>query len=61
MRKAGTKSPHQARQVVVHGHVSIGDRIINLPGYLVRREEEQLITLHANVLGPISSTPAPNT
>jgi small subunit ribosomal protein S4 len=61
MRKAGTKSPHQARQVVVHGHVSIGDRIINLPGYLVKREEEHLITLHANILGPLSSTPPPNT
>ncbi len=50
MKRGGTKSPHQARQVVVHGHVSIGDRIINLPGYLVRREEEELIRLRANPL-----------
>jgi len=31
MRKAKAKSPHQARQIVVHGHVSIGNRIVNLP------------------------------
>ncbi|MGC1927465.1 MAG: 30S ribosomal protein S4 [Candidatus Nitrosopolaris sp.] len=57
MKKAGTKSPHQARQVVVHGHVSIGDRIINLPGYLVKKEEEDLIRLHINTLSQSSSTP----
>ena len=45
MKKGGTKSPHQARQIVVHGHVSLGDRIVNIPGYLVRREEEPSITL----------------
>jgi small subunit ribosomal protein S4 len=59
MKKAGTKSPHEARQVVVHGHVSIGDRIINLPGYLVKKEEEQLIRLRANMLSESSSTPVP--
>ncbi|MBV9178064.1 MAG: 30S ribosomal protein S4 [Nitrososphaeraceae archaeon] len=47
MKKGGTKSPHQARQIVVHGHVSLGDRIVNIPGYLVRREEEpSIILLH---------------
>ncbi len=54
MKKSGTKSPHQARQVVVHGHVSIGNRIVNLPGYLVKTEEESQITLHTNLLGPLS-------
>ena len=57
MKKAGTKSPHQARQVVVHGHVSIGDRIVNLPGYIVKKEEENLITLRMNMLPGSSSTP----
>jgi small subunit ribosomal protein S4 len=59
MKKAGTKSPHQARQVVVHGHVSIGDRIVNLPGYTVKKEEEDLITLRVNMLTGPSSTPVP--
>jgi small subunit ribosomal protein S4 len=61
MKKAGTKSPHQARQVVVHGHVSIGDRIINLPGYLVKKEEEALIRLRVNTLSESSSIPVPKT
>ena len=46
MKKAVTKSPHQARQLVVHGHVSIGERIINIPGYYVRKNEESQITLN---------------
>jgi len=50
MKKGGTKSPHQARQIVVHGHVSLGDRIVNIPGYLVRREEEPSILLHTPVV-----------
>lgn len=59
MKKAGTKSPHQARQVVVHGHVSIGDRIINLPGYIVKKEEQDLIRLRVNMLTGSSSTQIP--
>ncbi|MGD9674398.1 MAG: 30S ribosomal protein S4 [Candidatus Nitrosocosmicus sp.] len=46
MKKSNMKSPYQARQLVVHGHVSIGNRKINLPGYLVKREEESLILTH---------------
>jgi small subunit ribosomal protein S4 len=55
MKKAGTKSPHQARQNVVHGHVSIGNRIVNIPGYLVKREEESQILLH--MTSPPSTPP----
>jgi len=57
MKKGGTKSPHQARQVVVHGHVSLGDRFVNVPGYLVRREEEASILLHMAVGGGSTSQP----
>jgi small subunit ribosomal protein S4 len=46
MKKSNLKSPYQARQLVVHGHVSIGNRKINLPGYLVRKEEEHQILTH---------------
>jgi len=38
------KTIHQARQFIVHRHVRIGGQIVNKPGYLVRREEEALIT-----------------
>ena len=44
------KSPYQARQIVVHGHVSIGNRKINLPGYLVKKDEETQILVHLNVV-----------
>lgn len=46
MKKSNLKSPYQARQLVVHGHVSLGNRKINLPGYLVRKEEELQILVH---------------
>jgi small subunit ribosomal protein S4 len=46
MRKGGFKSAHLARQIVVHGHVYVGDRIINLPGYLLKKGEEPQILFH---------------
>jgi small subunit ribosomal protein S4 len=55
MKKGETKSAQQARQMVAHGHVSLGNRIVNIPGYLVKREEEQQILLH------ISLSPSPDT
>ncbi|MGC1263944.1 MAG: S4 domain-containing protein, partial [Nitrososphaeraceae archaeon] len=42
-------SPFQARQVVIHGHVSIGNRKVNLPGYLVKKEDEPKILVHVQV------------
>jgi small subunit ribosomal protein S4 len=36
----------QARQFIVHGHVSVGDRKVTIPGYLVRRDEEDTIRYH---------------
>jgi len=44
-KKFNFKTPYQARQAVVHGHVMIGDRIVNIPSYLVTMEEEQKIEL----------------
>ena len=46
MKKMGVKSPLQARQVVVHRLVSIGNRKVNLPGYMVNRAEEPEILVH---------------
>ncbi|HZT36229.1 MAG TPA: 30S ribosomal protein S4, partial [Nitrososphaera sp.] len=56
MKKVGAKSPYQARQAVSHGHVSIGDRKVNIPGYLVRKEEEPRILLHVELPAAV---PAP--
>ncbi len=36
-------SPKQARQLIVHGHAAIGDRKVTIPGYFVKRDEENLI------------------
>ena len=49
MRKMGIKSPLQARQVVIHGHVSVGNRKVNLPGYLVKKDVESKILVHVEV------------
>ncbi len=46
MKRSNLKSPYQARQIVVHGHVSVGNRKINLPGYLVKKDEEAQILIH---------------
>ena|SRR6185503_10620812 len=52
MKKSSSKSPYQARQIVSHGHVSIGNRKVNIPGYLVRSGEEQEILLHIELPAP---------
>lgn len=38
-------TPWQARQFIVHGHVSIEDRRVTIPGYIVNRGEEESIML----------------
>lgn len=40
-RNGLARTPQQARQLVVHGHISIGNRKITSPSYIVRRDEEQ--------------------
>jgi small subunit ribosomal protein S4 len=39
-KKLGFKTPYQARQAVIHGHIMIGDRKIDIPSYTVKVEEE---------------------
>jgi small subunit ribosomal protein S4 len=38
--------PKQARQLIVHKHVSIGEQTVNIPSYQVSLEEEPLIKLN---------------
>ncbi|RDJ31651.1 MAG: 30S ribosomal protein S4 [Crenarchaeota archaeon] len=45
MKKLGFKTPYQARQAVIHGHIMIGDRIVNVPSYTVTVNEEKDIKL----------------
>ena len=58
MKRSNLKSPYQARQIVVHGHVSIGNRKINLPGYLVKKDEELEILVH--ITSPVVESPNSN-
>ncbi len=42
-KKGLARTIHQARQLIVHGHIAIGGRRVTSPGYIVSREEEELI------------------
>jgi len=44
-RKLYFKTPYQARQAIVHGHVMIGDSVVTIPSYVVKTEEEAKIHL----------------
>jgi len=41
--KGLAKSVYHARQLIVHKHIQVGNKRINSPSYLVKREEEDLI------------------
>jgi len=42
-RAGYSKSIHQARQLISHGHIVIGNRAVALPSYLVQKAEEPAI------------------
>ena len=44
-RKLFFKTPYQARQAIVHGHIMIGDSVVTIPSYVVKTEEEEKIRL----------------
>ena len=46
-RKGFTRTIFQSRQLVTHGHVTIGTRRVTIPGYIVSKEEEQQIAYTA--------------
>jgi len=45
MKKFNFKTPYQARQAVIHGHIMIGDKIVNIPSYIVMVNEEDIVKL----------------
>ena len=45
MKKFYFKTPYQARQAIVHGHIMIGDGVVTIPSYVVKIEEEAKIHL----------------
>jgi small subunit ribosomal protein S4 len=48
-KKFSFKTPYHARQAIVHGHVSIGNRIIDIPSYIVNIDEEGSIQLSPRI------------
>ena len=40
------RTPKQARQLIAHKHVSVGDKIVNIPSYHVDLSEESLVKLN---------------
>ena len=41
--KLGFKTPYQARQAVIHGHIMVGDRKVDIPSYTVTVSEEDSV------------------
>lgn len=46
-------TPWHARQLIVHGHAAINGRKVTVPSYLVRRDEENLISYYS--LSPLNN------
>ena len=44
-KKLYFKTPYQARQAIVHGHIMIGDSVVTIPSYIVKTEEEAKVHL----------------
>lgn len=42
-RRGLAKTPKEARQLIVHRHIKLGDRIVTSPSMLVSKNDEDLI------------------
>jgi small subunit ribosomal protein S4 len=47
-RKGFAPTIHAARQMVVHRHIVLGDRVVDIPGYLVSLDEEAQVKVSPN-------------
>jgi small subunit ribosomal protein S4 len=43
-RKTLSKTVHQARQLITHGHITLESRRVTIPGYIVSTEEEKALS-----------------
>mgnify|MGYP001136839922 CR=1 FL=1 len=50
-------SMRQARQLVIHGHIGIGDQKMTVPSYIITRVDENLLTYHHT--SPLTDTDHP--
>ena len=44
-KKGLAKTPYQARQMITHGHIMLGDKRITIPSYIVRAGEDSELKL----------------
>ncbi|MGQ9718961.1 MAG: 30S ribosomal protein S4 [Nitrososphaerales archaeon] len=44
-KKGIALSPYQSRQMITHGHIMIGGKVVTRPGYMIRSDEEKDIRL----------------
>ncbi len=51
-RKGLANSIRQARQLIIHNHIMVGDRVVSIPSYHVKVDEEPLVKYADN--SPIS-------
>lgn len=56
-RRGLANSIQQARQLITHGHISVGGRRMTCPGYLVKRDEEGTISFSS--FSPLASQDHP--
>jgi len=57
-KKGAAVSPLQARQLIVHGHIKIGKRTVDIPGYHVTAEEEGALQVTGGIGTPKPAAPA---
>lgn len=51
-------TPRQARQMIVHKKIIIGDRVVNVPGYFVKKTEEGSISVRKKVKAVVQAPKA---
>jgi small subunit ribosomal protein S4 len=51
-------SPSQARQLISHGHISVGDSVVSVPGYLVAKADDEHVRYAADSALAKSEHPA---
>jgi len=56
-KRGSAVSPLQARQLIVHRHVKIGDRVVSVPGYHVTADDEKRIVLTGGIGTPKAPEP----
>jgi small subunit ribosomal protein S4 len=60
-RKGLSRTIHQTRQLITHGHIAIGNRTVTVPSYIVAKNEEKDIAYapkspYANANHPLRQT-----